>query len=225
MGKFTDIGSYGGHKNFTSQVLAENLTAKPIKLANFKVYFFDKEHIRNGEGYISISDLPVNGKAKFDLSVTTQGMPGVLEIVPSQVPEEYAKFMPTKEVPITVNSVPQGAAIKVDGQEAGTTPKILKLQTGKHVLSFQMSGYNPGTYPFEVKPDEAPGGAITFEMGSAMHDTVELRDGSVLTGDVETLSATEMEIRIGGTIQKLNRNSIKRVLLIERMPAETQAAQ
>src|SRR5437899_4131740 len=137
-------------------------------------------------------------------------MPGALEVVPSHVPEEFARFMPTKEVPITVNSVPQGATLKVDGQEIGTTPKIVKLQTGKHVLSFQMGGYNPGTYPFEVKPDEAPGGAITFEMGSAMHDTVELRDGSVLTGDVEILTATEMEIRIGGNIQKLNRNSIKR---------------
>jgi hypothetical protein len=34
-----------------------------------------------------------------------------------------------------------------------------------------------------------------------------------------------MEIRIGGSIQKLNRNSIKRILLIERMPAEAAAAQ
>jgi hypothetical protein len=45
------------------------------------------------------------------------------------------------------------------------------------------------------------------------------------TGDVEILTATEMEIRVGGNIQKLNRNSIKRVLLIERVPVETQAAQ
>jgi hypothetical protein len=93
------------------------------------------------------------------------------------------------------------------------------------MLTFGLSGYSPGTYPFEVRPDDAPGGSINFELGAAMHDTVELRDGSVLTGDVETLSAADMEIRIGGSIQKLNRNSIKRILLIERMPAEAAAAQ
>lgn len=216
MGKFNGIGTYGGERNFTSEVVAENLSAKPIKLAAFKVYLFDKNKVRNGEGYISVTDLPVNGKAKFQFSVSTRGMPESLQLVPQTVPEEFAKFMPTKEVPITVNSVPQGAVLRVDGQDVGTTPKIVKFQPGKHVLSFQMGGYSAGTYPFEVKPDEAPGGAITFEMGSAMHDTVELRDGSVLTGDVETLDANEIEIRVGGNIQKFARNSVKRILLIER---------
>lgn len=224
LGKFLEIGSYNGRKNFTSEVVAENLSGKPIKLAAFKVFFYDKDKVRNGEGYISVSDLPVNGRAKFELSVSTQGLPGGLELIPSNVPDEFAKYMPAKEVPITINSVPQGATLKVDGQEVGTTPKIIKFHSGKHVMTFQMNGYSTGTYPFEVKPDEAPGGAITFEMGSAMHDTVEMRDGSVLTGDVETLSATEMEIRIGGTIQKLNRNSIKRILLIERVPVDSPAA-
>lgn len=224
IGRFNDIGSYSGQHNFTAEVMAENLWTKPIKSAAFRVYFYDKQKVRNGEGYMSVTDLPVNGKAKFELSVTTRGTPNGLELVAATVPDEFAKFMPTKEVPITVNSVPQGATLRVDGQEVGTTPKIVKFTTGKHMLSFQMSGYQPGSYPFEVKTDEAPGGAITFEMGSAMHDTVELRDGSVLTGDVETLSATEVEIRIGGAIQKLNRNSVKKILLIERVPVD-QAAQ
>lgn len=219
IGKFNEIGSYNGQKNYTSEVLAENLWTKPIKLVAFKLYFYDKQKIRNGEGYMSVTDLPVNGKAKFELTVSTRGAPQGLEIVPATVPDEYAKFMPTKEVPITVNSIPQGATIKVDGQEAGTTPKIVKFVQGKHIITFELAGYTRGTYPFEVKPDEAPGGAITFELGSAMHDTVELRDGSVLTGDVERMDATQLEIKIGGNRQVVERNSIKRILLIERAPA------
>ena len=138
-------------------------------------------------------------------------------------PDAFAQFIPKKEIPITVNSVPQGAALKVDGQDVGTTPKIVKFSPGKHEITFVLQGYAPGRYPFEVKPDDAPGGSITLELGSAMHDTVELRDGSVLTGDVEDMSASELEIRIGGSIQKLNRNSIKRILLIERMPPTAEA--
>lgn len=224
-GKFKGDASYGGQKNFSSEVVAENLWNKPIHLAAFHVYFYDKQKVRNGEGYVNVSDLPVGGKAKFELSVATRGMPEGMELVPTNVPDEFAQFMPRKEISVTVNSIPQGAALKVDGVEVGSTPKTVKFAPGKHLLTFALSGYTPGNYPFEVRPEDASGGSVNFEMGTAMHDTVELRDGSVLTGDVETLSATEMEIRIGGTIQKLNRNSIKRVLLIERMPPETQAAQ
>ncbi len=223
--KFREIGSFAGQKSYTSEVVAENLWTKPIRIAAFHVYFYDKQKVRNGEGFISVSDLPVGGKAKFELNVGTRGMPENMELVPTNVPDEYAQYLPKKEISITVNSVPQGATLKVDGQDAGSTPRTVKLAPGKHLLTFGLGGYMPGNYPFEVRPEDASGGSINFEMGSAMHDTVELRDGSVLSGDVETLSATEMEIRIGGAIQKLNRNSIKRVLLIERMPPETQSTQ
>jgi len=43
------------------------------------------------------------------------------------------------------------------------------------------------------------GGSVSYELGSAVHDTVELRDGSVLNGDVESISATEVVVRTGGT--------------------------
>lgn len=219
LGKFVEVAAYNGQKNYRSDVLAENLWSKPIHLAAFHVYFYDKDKVRNGEGYLSVSDLAVNGRAKFEFDVTTTGRPDGLELVPANVPDAFAQFMPKKEIPITVNSVPQGAVLKVDGQDAGTTPKIVKFSPGKHLITFALEGYGLGKYPFEVKPDDAPGGSITLELGSAMHDTVELRDGSVLTGDVESLSATDLEIRIGGNIQKLNRNSVKRILLIERVPA------
>jgi PEGA domain len=223
IGKFKEISSHNGERNFSAEVLAENLWNKPIHLAAFHAYFYDKQKVRNGEGYLSVNDLPVNGKAKFELNVSTRGMPEGLELVPTDVPEGFASLLPRKEISVTVNSVPQGAALKVDGKDEGTTPKTVRFAPGKHVLTFALSGYTPGNYPFEVRPDDAPGGSVNFEMGAAMHDTVELRDGSVLTGDVEDLSATDLEIRIGGAIQKLSRNSVKRILLIERVPpADTQ---
>ena len=49
-----------------------------------------------------------------------------------------------------------------------------------------------------------------------MHDTVELRDGSVISGDLESVSATEVVLRIAGKDAKYDRNQVKRILLVER---------
>jgi hypothetical protein len=53
-------------------------------------------------------------------------------------------------------------------------------------------------------------------LGTAAHDTIELRDGTVLTGDLESASSTEVLVRVAGNVQHLNRNQVKRILLIER---------
>lgn len=57
---------------------------------------------------------------------------------------------------------------------------------------------------------------MSYELGSAAHDTLELRDGSVVSGDVQSMSATEVVIRVGGVLQHLNRNQVKRIILIQR---------
>jgi hypothetical protein len=70
----------------------------------------------------------------------------------------------------------------------------------------------------EIARDEVSGGSLSYELGTSTHDTVELRDGSVLSGDVQSMSATEVLIRVGGTVQHLSRNQVKRIVLITREP-------
>jgi len=216
LGKFERFASHAGENQWQCGVVATNLWTKPIKLADFSVYFFDKNKVRIGEGYLQVTDLSPGQRAKFQLNVATAGMPASLILQPRQVPPEFQSFMPVKTIAVTVNTVPQGATFTVDGKELGTTPKRIDVAPGKHLLTFSMMGYAPGNYPFEVKAEDTSGGSITVEMGGVMHDTVQLRDGSVLTGDVESLSPTSMEIRIAGTIQKVDRNQISRILLIQR---------
>ena len=43
-----------------------------------------------------------------------------------------------------MNSVPQGALVKLDGTEAGTTPKIAEVSAGKHRLEFSKEGFKSG---------------------------------------------------------------------------------
>ena len=129
---------------------------------------------------------------------------------------------PPRLVSITVNTVPQGALARLDGVDVGTTPKIVQVSVGKHILEFSKEGFNAGKFPFEMGPDDASGGSVSFELGTSAHDTIELRDGSVLTGDLVSLSGMEVVIKVGGSDQRLNRNQVKRILLVERdAPAQT----
>jgi hypothetical protein len=54
-------------------------------------------------------------------------------------------------------------------------------------------------------PDDVSGGNVGYELGTSVHDTVELRDVAALSGDVESVSATELLVRVGGTDPHINR--------------------
>jgi hypothetical protein len=119
---------------------------------------------------------------------------------------------------ITINSVPQGAVVKLDGNELGTTPKIAEVSIGKHMLEFTKEGYNAGKFPLEMGPRDGNSGSVSYELGTSAHDTIELRDGSVLSGDLVSIDATQVQIRIGGNTQSYDRNQIKRISLTQRDP-------
>ena len=78
-----------------------------------------------------------------------------------------------------MNSVPQGAGVKIDGVDAGTTPKVAQLTVGKHLLEFSKEGFNTGHFPLEISPNDASGGSVSYELGTSAHDTIELRDGCI----------------------------------------------
>lgn len=215
-GKFKESPFAGKQRLFNVDATVTNVWNKSISKADFLLYAFDKDKIRVGEGAISVSNLAPGEVSKFQIPLLTAGTPVSLSVAPQTLPAELQSYLPAKMISITVNSVPQGAAVKVDGKDVGTTPKIVQLSTGKHFLEFSKEGFNVGRFPLEIGPDDVSGGNVSYELGSSAHDTVELRDGSLLTGDVESVSATEVVVRVGGTLQHLNRNEVKRILLVER---------
>lgn len=216
--KFKETSAAGKQHNYTSDVTAENLWSKKISQAQFTFYVYDKAKTRIGDGYISISDVNPGGVVKFQTFISASGTIALLELVPKVLPTELQSFLPVKTISITVNSVPQGAELKIDGNPAGTTPKIVQVTPGKHVLSFSKEGFKSGDFPLETTPDDVSGGSVSYELGASAHDTIELRDGSVLSGDVQSMSATEVIVRVGGTDQRINRNQVKRIVLIPREP-------
>lgn len=204
------------HQVYLIDVIAQNVWNKKISKAEFSLYFYDAGKVRVGEAWISLSDVSPGEIVKLRPMADISGIPVSVELVPQNLPEELQPEHPPKTVSITVNSIPQGAALKVDGADAGITPKIIQVTPGKHMLEFDKEGFNPGHFPLEITQTDTSGGSVSYELGVSTHDTVELRDGSVLVGDVESVSATEVLVRVGGVVQHLDRNQVKNIALVQR---------
>src|SRR5260370_11954674 len=80
-----------------------------------------------GEGRIPISDVEPGQLIKFQMNAEASGTPVSMTLAPRSLPPELETYLPPRSISITVNSVPQGAGLKVDGVEAGTTPKIVQI--------------------------------------------------------------------------------------------------
>jgi PEGA domain len=215
-GKFKETGSIGNNRTYMIDTTAQNLWSKTISNANFSLYLFDKNKVRVGEGLVVVTNVGPNEIVKFSSTVNSSGTPVTLSLVVKYAPPELQPNASTKPVSITVNSIPQEASLKVDGVDAGITPKMVQIVPGKHLLEFKKEGFSDGRFPLEIGPNDVSGGSVSFELGTSAHDSIELRDGSVLTGDLESVSATEIVVRIGGNQQHLNRNQVKRIVLIQR---------
>jgi hypothetical protein len=203
-----DVGGMGKEHTYLTDTIAENVSDKTIGNANFSLYVFDKSNARIGEGYINLANVGPGQTVKFQITLSASGNP-VSVAVSASAPRSLS---------ITVNSVPQGAVLKVDGKEAGTTPKIIEVAIGKHMLEFSKEGFNSGKFPLEMTSHDASGGSVSYELGSAAHDTIELRDGSILSGDLISINGMQVQVRIGGNTQAFDRNQVKRILLTERDP-------
>jgi PEGA domain len=215
-GKFKDVGSIGSEHTFMTETTAENVWGKAIPNANFSLYLFDKNKVRIGEGLITLTSVGLGQTVRFQTTIAASGPPASLQLVARYLPAELGPVLPARTISMTVNSVPQGAVLKVDGEEAGTTPKIVRLSVGKHTLEFSKEGFNTGKFPMEVGPDDTSGGSISYELGASVHDTIELRDGTVLTGDLQSVSATDVTVRAGGKDLSYDRNQVKKIVMVQR---------
>lgn len=215
-GKLKLLG--GGHNEhaYTVDTQVENLWTKRISDASFDLYLFDKNNVRIGEGWISVSNAAPGDIIKFQTNLTAAGQPVSMKVVPRSLPAELQTNLPAKTIEITVNSIPQGARFTLDGNDVGITPRVVSVGVGTHMLEFDKEGFNHGKYPFAVGPNDVSGANVSFELGTSAHDTIELRDGSILSGDLLSISATDVVVKVGGNAQTISRNQVKRISLVQR---------
>ena len=221
-GKFMQQGTgYQGQRSFVSDVIIQNVSSRRIPRASLSVRLFDKQKVRIGDGVLNINDLGPGESTKIAFQFLTVGLPASLSLAA----HNDVNGVPTslKTVPLKVMSVPPGARLKVDGQDAGTTPKVIDLLVGTHILEFSKEGYATGSTPVDIAPDEIAGGAVTFELGGLSLDTVELRDGPSVTGDVLSVNMDAVVVRINGEDHSYARNKVAKIMLVERQPLPSAA--
>ena len=214
--KFKEIGGTAGERVYVTDTTALNLWTKTISDATFSLYLYDRNKVRIGEGYITVSNVAAGQTIKFQTTLQSAGSPVSVSLAARSLPSELSPLAPPRKVSITINSVPQGATVKVDGAEIGITPKIAQLTVGSHKLEFSKEGFNAGVFPLEIGSDDASGGSVSYDLGTSAHDTLELRDGTVITGDLLSVDATDVTVRVAGAPQRIDRNQIKRILLVVR---------
>lgn len=204
-------GGVGKERGYITDTIAENLSDKTISTLNLALYVYDKNNARIGDGSINLTNVGAGQTVKFEITLYATGIPASISLA-STAPRLLS---------MTVNSVPQGAALRVDGKDAGTTPKIIEVTVGKHMLDFSKEGFDTGHFPLEMGLHDTSGGSVSYELGTNAKDTIELRDGSVLSGDLMAINGMEVQIRIAGATQAIDRNQIKRILLTQRDPVDS----
>lgn len=214
-GTFHQLGSFAGKLTLVSDVIIENVSGKPIPQASFTVYLLDKDNVRVGNGMLVFDDLMPGAATKVQFQCETVGVPSGLALSAHKGAEGLPNA--TKVVPLKIISVPPGAKLKVDGQDEGITPALVNLSVGSHTVELSKEGYAPTTSPVDVRPEEMAGGSITIELGGLAQDTIELRDGTILSGDAISLTMTDLVFRVDGKDTKYDRNQVKKILLVERI--------
>lgn len=206
--KFRPLPGMGSLHGYVMDIAAQNMSPRLIPSARFSLYLLDKDKARVGEDAFALSNVGPGETVKFETTVSASGLPvsvSIQEIVETP-----------KTISLTVNSTPQGAMFKLDGAEVGTTPRMIYVGAGRHLLTFSKEGFTDGNFPLEISRDDVSGGSVSYELGAAAFDSIELRDGSVLNGDLVSISGMDVEVRVGGSIQHIDRNKIKRVMLTQR---------
>jgi hypothetical protein len=218
LGKLRQISSVSGQSDYLGEALAENLGTKAIPSASFYLYLLDKNGKRVGEGYLEVTNLAGGQKAKIPVSVHAMGSFARMELQPQHLPSDE----PIK-IKMTITSLPSGATLKLDSQGSGVTPQVLSIAPGKHVLEFNKEGYATASTPLEIAENALPG-SLNLELNPLMVDTVVLRDGTVLLGNVTSVTGTGVAINVKGKLTRLDRNRVARVVFGERNPSAGSSA-
>jgi PEGA domain len=216
LAKYQPSGVVNGQGIYVSDVTVQNVSEQPVPKSIFTVFVMDKDGVRIGRGLLRLPDIAAKHTEKSQLQFSVAGTPVGL------------KLLSGRTIPLKVVSMPDGANLRVDGQESGMTPKVVDFTIGSHVIELSKQGYAPANSPLEVSADELPGGSISFELGGLSKDMVEFRDGRTVLGDVLAQSTTMITVRVAGKDQKYDRNQVRKMILVERevtpQPPVTQTA-
>jgi hypothetical protein len=210
LGKLHQVTSVSGQSDYLGEAWAENLSAKAIPSASFYLYLLDRNGKRVGEGYLEVTNLAAGQRAKIPVTAHAMGSFASMELQPQHLPSDE----PMK-IKMSITSVPTGASLKLDSQVSGVTPQVLPIAPGKHVLEFSKEGYGTESTAVEIAENAMPG-SVEVQLNPIALDTVVLRDGTVLLGNLISVTGTGVAINMKGKHTRLERSRVERIVLGQR---------
>ena len=141
-GQFQKSAIENGQGIFVSDVMAQNVSDQGMPKSLFTVFVLDKNGVRIGRARLQLPEIGAYRTQKAQVQFSAAGTPAALSLLAGKV------------IPLRVVSVPTGASFKVDGENAGMTPKLVDFTIGSHTLEFTKEGYATSTTPLEVGADE-----------------------------------------------------------------------
>jgi len=202
--RFEQSAVADGRGIYTTTVTVQNVSDSAMPRSLFTVYINDKNNVRIGLAKLQLAQIPPYQSQKGQINFSAAGVPAGVTLLAG------------KTIPLRILSTPPGASLKIDNEDAGTAPRVFDFTIGSHTIEFTKEGYAPGSTTLDVNSDELPGGSISLELGGLSADTIELRDGTTIVGDVLAMSITDVTVSIDGKVQKLERNQVKKMMLVER---------
>jgi len=206
IGKLRSVSSVSGQSDYLGEALVENVSAKTIPSASFYLYLLDKSGKRVGEGYLEVTNLAAGKKAKVPVSVHAMGSYATMELAAQHLPSDEPMKIKT-----SISSQPAGASLKLDAQDSGVTPEVLPIVPGKHVLEFSKEGYTTASTTLEIVENALPG-SVEIELSPLTLDTVILRDGTALLGNVVSMTSASVDVTVKNRSTKLDRGRIARIV-------------
>ncbi|ABF41666.1 PEGA domain protein [Candidatus Koribacter versatilis Ellin345] len=219
IGKFNKAGSFGNRNVFNIDVVTKNVSATRISYATFHLYLLDAQKTRIAEHWVTLTNVDPGATVKSVITSQVVGVPVEFAVAADHLPQELAYLNGPTTTSVTIETIPSGANLTVDGTAAGKTPVTMSVAVGSHAIAFSKDGFAGDTATLSVAADQAAGKTYSFELGGALHDTVELRDGTIISGDVIAVSESEIVVRGSDGEQKYVRALVKRVSFVEKTEA------
>ena len=107
-------------------------------------------------GQTPLVDLPLEAGEHTLLIEAARYLPLATELAVTgrNIPQQLALELAPAWAEVTIDSLPQGAAILVDGEAAGTTPAVVEIIGGERQLILQLAGYADWQQALAVEPGQ-----------------------------------------------------------------------
>lgn len=125
--------------------------------------------------------------------------------------EDVQLELSAAKVMLTVNAVPEGATVEVDGKELGETPLEAKLSCGERVVTVSKDGYKPVEKKVELgSEDQTLDVELPVDAYGTLEVTVEPEGVIKLDGErVGANTATMAKVGIGKHVLTVERDGIE----------------